>query len=612
MHGATGNYSMRIRGVFLLSIVLGSAVGVVAALLFAVQQWSALQAAQGARHDTLLLVSALRLPETMNMERAFINARLVQPTIATSEQLVPAVRQTALVDATFLDALRLTASPADTAALQAIQGKLWNVRQDALAAIAQPRAERSVHKVDGYLQAMFAVQEAAYSFATAVHERINASNPRAGQATRLALLAWDLRDWSGRQTTMLISYIGLRLPMVGEQAETLAIYRGRIEQKWLAARSFAANVGNPDVTAALAAVEHGFWARGGEAYATQVVPNRGQILDLDPDAFMTFIRPILDTILPLRDSALTEALRLCDAEILASRDRFRFTLALLLLTACGVAAATYWFDCRVVGPIEQTTHIILALASGTRDIRVPLRHRPDELGQMAEAIETLRCNAIRAEAIGREMLAFQQAQTEEKSRLLVELSQTNEDLATVNSELEALAATDALTGIPNRRSFDLFLSREWRRAQREEMSLGLLLLDIDHFKSFNDRYGHPAGDICLARVAAAIVTAASRPSDLVARYGGEEFVAILPATELEGAVHLAEHIRLAVAALDIQHLDSPCGVVTISIGAAVIIPRPSMAPGALVDNADNALYTAKHAGRNQVATLTAAGIVPVW
>ena len=102
---------MRIRSVFLLSITLGSAVGVVAALLFAVQQWSAFQAAQAARHDTQLLVSALRLPETMNMERAFINARLVEPTVATPNQLAPVARQTGLVDATFLEALRLTASP---------------------------------------------------------------------------------------------------------------------------------------------------------------------------------------------------------------------------------------------------------------------------------------------------------------------------------------------------------------------------------------------------------------------------------------------------------------------------------------------------------------------
>ena len=230
---------------------------------------------------------------------------------------------------------------------------------------------------------------------------------------------------------------------------------------------------------------------------------------------------------------------------------------------------------------------------------------------MAEAIETLRRNAIQAEAAAREMLKLQQAQTEEKSLLLVELSQTNEDLAAANSELEALAATDALTGIPNRRSFDLFLGREWRRAQREELSLGLLLLDVDHFKSFNDRYGHPAGDACLARVAAAIVTAMGRAGDIVARYGGEEFAAILPGTELEGALYVAEHIRLAVAALDIQHLDSSCGTVTISIGAAVVIPRPSLAPEALVNSADNALYAAKRAGRNQVATLPAADAIPV-
>jgi diguanylate cyclase (GGDEF)-like protein len=600
---------MRIRSVFLLSITLGSAVGLVAALLFALQQWSAFQSAQGAQHDTRLLVSALHLPEMMNLERAFINARLVAPVVATPAELALIQRQTEQVDTILSDTRRLATSPADTAALQSLETKLLEVRKGALSAITRPQIERPAAFVGAYLQQMFAIQEAAYDLAGLVHVRINASNPDIGAATRLALLAWDMRDWSGRQTTTLISYIGLHLPMAGEQAETLAWYKGRIEQKWVAARTFAAQVDNPEVTAALAGVERGFWAQGGEAYSAQVVPNRGRTLDLVPDKFSIFIRPILNSILPLRDSALKEALRQSDADIIVRRTRFRLALGLLLLTACAAAAATRWFDLRVVRPVERITTIILGLASGDRHIEVPLRGRTDELGQMARAIEALRCNAVQAEVTGHEMLALQKARADEKSLLLTELTRTNEDLATLNLELESLAATDALTGIPNRRSFDLLLVREWRRAQREESSLGLLLLDVDHFKSFNDRYGHPAGDICLARVAASIANSIRRPGDTAARYGGEEFVALLPTTELEGALFTAERVRLAVAALEIPHAGNPCGFVTISIGAAVTTPWSSAAPGALVQEADAALYAAKHAGRNRIATAPGTAVV---
>jgi diguanylate cyclase (GGDEF)-like protein len=274
----------------------------------------------------------------------------------------------------------------------------------------------------------------------------------------------------------------------------------------------------------------------------------------------------------------------------------------LTLTALAAVIATRWFDRRVLRPVEQITTIILALASGNRDMAIPLQDRTDELGQMANAIEALRCNAIQAEALGREMLASQKARADEKSHLLSEITRSNEDLAALNLELEALATTDALTGVPNRRSFDLLLMREWRRAQREETSLGLLLPDVDNFKSFNDCYGHPAGDACLATVASSMVNAVRRPGDIIARYGGEEFAVILPTVELKGAIHVAEAIRSAVAALNIRHAGSSRGVVTVSIGVAAIIPQMSEAPQVLVSSADSALYGAKHAGRNQVAT----------
>jgi hypothetical protein len=302
----------------------------------------------------------------MNMERAFINPRLAAAAAATLEQLALLLRQNGLVDTLMSEARLLAVTPGDTGALQINDDKLLIVRHGAMAAIVRLRTGHSLASVAGYVPQMFAVREAAYAFAVTVQSRISTSNPNLGPAIRLAILAWDLRDWSGRQTTTLIGYIGQHLPIAGEQAESLAEYRGRIEQKWSAMVATAAAVGSPDVLKTLAGVETGFWAHGGEAYAIWVVPNRGRTLDLDPNAFVVAIAPILNNIIPLRDSTLNVALWQGDVDIAMRRVRFLLALGLLLLTACAAAAAaaaaaTRWFDRRVVRLVELITTTILAL-----------------------------------------------------------------------------------------------------------------------------------------------------------------------------------------------------------------------------------------------------------
>jgi diguanylate cyclase (GGDEF)-like protein/PAS domain S-box-containing protein len=175
--------------------------------------------------------------------------------------------------------------------------------------------------------------------------------------------------------------------------------------------------------------------------------------------------------------------------------------------------------------------------------------------------------------------------------------------ATANRALQELALADALTGLPNRRHFDAALGVEFRRAVRDGITLGLVMVDLDHFKPFNDIYGHPAGDECLRKEAAAIAAVARPPGDLVARYGGEEIVLLLPRTNLAGAKALAARIAAVVHELNISHLGSPEGRVTASCGVAVFAPGEDPAPPAieLVERADRALYAAKDAGRNRVA-----------
>jgi hemerythrin len=176
-------------------------------------------------------------------------------------------------------------------------------------------------------------------------------------------------------------------------------------------------------------------------------------------------------------------------------------------------------------------------------------------------------------------------------------------LAEANQRLEVLSNSDALLGIANRRHFDTRLDAEWRRGAREHSPLSLLMIDVDHFKRYNDRYGHPAGDVCLQLVARAAgePPTLKRPADLLARYGGEELVVLLPDTPSGGARVVAYKIQRAIADLHLRHDASPVGPeLTVSIGVATAVPTPDAMATTLLEEADAALYAAKAAGRNGI------------
>ncbi len=168
-------------------------------------------------------------------------------------------------------------------------------------------------------------------------------------------------------------------------------------------------------------------------------------------------------------------------------------------------------------------------------------------------------------------------------------------------KLQVMASTDSLTGLANRRAFGDRLGEAWQDAARARVPLSLLMLDADCFKAFNDAYGHPAGDAVLQAIAGCIGGCLLRPRDLGARFGGEEFTVLLPDVDAAGALVVAERIRSAVLALDVVHRGGPAGLVSVSIGVAAVFPQSGDVAGLLVQDADAALYRAKHAGRNRVA-----------
>jgi len=198
-------------------------------------------------------------------------------------------------------------------------------------------------------------------------------------------------------------------------------------------------------------------------------------------------------------------------------------------------------------------------------------------------------------------LASQLAVIIGKSRLHEELVVTTWNLEEANRRLEELATSDALTGLGNRRFFEERLEAEWRRQMRLGRSLALLMVDVDHFKKYNDARGHQEGDFCLQKISAILQSMTRRAGDVVARWGGEELAVLLPEMELEQACEVAENLRRAVEEAHLDHPASPVApVVTISVGCTATVPTPNRAPQELVTTADAALYRAKASGRNRV------------
>lgn len=202
---------------------------------------------------------------------------------------------------------------------------------------------------------------------------------------------------------------------------------------------------------------------------------------------------------------------------------------------------------------------------------------------------------LRVQALTRQL----QKQNELLQQQAIELQVARQKAETACSELLRLVNLDGLTEIANRRCFDQHLSQEWRRLAREQAPLSLVLCDIDYFKSYNDFYGHQAGDKCLKQIAQLIARIAKRPADLVARYGGEEFAVILPNTDAQGAVLVAKLICSGIERLSIPHAKSRVStVVTASVGISTQVPHHDTSVASLITAADRSLYTAKKQGRN--------------
>lgn len=240
---------------------------------------------------------------------------------------------------------------------------------------------------------------------------------------------------------------------------------------------------------------------------------------------------------------------------------------------------------RVQQRVSAISEAAQRLADGDRSARAPENLAVKELHSLATSFNRMSCQV---EAV--------------LSGLEAEVASRTEALASANAELERLVALDGLTQIANRRHFDAQLALAWRRCQREQRPLALLLVDVDDFKAYNDHYGHPAGDEVLRQVARVLAAQQRRPDDLAARYGGEEFVLLLPGADASAAQQAGEQLLQALRALALPHQKARAAdIVTASIDVAAVVPDRAGGAAALIAAADVALYAAKAGGRNRVS-----------
>lgn len=285
-------------------------------------------------------------------------------------------------------------------------------------------------------------------------------------------------------------------------------------------------------------------------------------------------------------------------------------VALGLLTGLIIISLTSrWIAGRVLGPLNslvQTVRNVDPPRTQAEALPDTPESWPDEIRLLHRQFISLFKRVLRDRERQNELLENSEhlrfALHDEVMRRQTIISERTAALEAANRELDRLARVDGLTGLSNRRVFDEELDIAWRAAQRQGSQVALIMLDVDRFKAYNDRFGHLAGDDCLRAVAAVIGDAPRRAGELAARYGGEEFAIILPDADGVSATRFAEALRARVQALSLRHPDSEAGVVTISLGVAAVFPAVGAVPASLIADADARLYAAKASGRNRVGS----------
>lgn len=321
--------------------------------------------------------------------------------------------------------------------------------------------------------------------------------------------------------------------------------------------------------------------------------------DYYTDSFYTSITAAI----PIKDSqGQTIAVLGIDYLAGSEQDKMRQLTVIcisIIVSSLILSAISSLLISRYLGqPVKQLQIAATKVRDHNYEVTVDIK-RQDELGLLAEIFNEMIAEIRNYSRI----LEDKNSQLENHAQDLEQIvKERTLELSKTNHKLEELARLDGLTNIFNRRYFDEYLQAEWKRAMRTPFWIALILFDVDHFKLYNDTYGHQAGDECLQKIANTIGRHLNRPGDIVARYGGEEFAIVLPNTSVKGALNVAERIKLSIEALELEHIASQTHhCVTVSIGVASTIPQMKQGYIDLIEDADRGLYQSKQEGRNRIS-----------
>jgi diguanylate cyclase (GGDEF)-like protein len=545
-------------------------------------EWNNYRAAADGLHTLQLVQRAMTAAEKVSFERGPVNSVLGDalpgdPAKRTRLAAARAASDQALQR--LEEALRggTSAGPGPDPRLAGMRGALQQARRQVDQLAALPLPQRSPAQLTAAIERMFALVPLMLDSVTAHTRAAEQAYPKISKILMKARFAVELREYAGRLGSRLTVALAAQQPLSETEHAQLQFLRGQVEQlRRLLQLPVTAYDADPRVQAAMQHMEQAYFGRGLALIAAVEQASRdGRPYGMDTSELALRYVPLMAPILQVRDALLQAALEQAGDDYEAARRELLLAWLTGALILLALTLLLLIVRRRVLLPLLGATRAIVRLGRGDFSHAPGGSDRPDEVGDLLRALASLR-----QASIDKQQLEL------ERVRLI--------------EELKHRADTDYLTGILNRRAFTAAGNQRLRRAQQHQLSLAVIMFDIDHFKSVNDLHGHDAGDQVLIRVAA-VVRAELRNGEILARYGGEEFVVMPGHCDLAAACVVAERLRQVIAAEPLMLADGHILRVTASFGVAASA-NPQGALDGLFHAADLALYRAKRSGRNCVAS----------
>lgn len=454
--------------------------------------------------------------------------------------------------------------------------QLEAARREVDGVAALPRSRRSAEQVMGAVHQMFDVIPIIMSAVTKLSRDAEEIYPQFSDALIGARLAAELREQAGRLGSQFTAALTEQKPLADSEKQAIDVLRGRIEQlHMLIQLRLQSQFADQLALGAMQSMEQRYFGDG-LRFVNGVIADSeaGRRYGMDAAGFAARYVPDMASIIQLRDVMVENAMTGARESHRVARQNLLLALFIGMLTVLTVLVILLVIRHRVVSPLLRTAKALAEIAHGKFDIVVPARKQLDEIGDILDVVALLKANSIA------------------KQRLEVERQQ-------LVDELRQASRTDFLTGILNRRAFSEVANAQIANARRHGTALTLIMFDIDHFKSINDRFGHDAGDAVLVEIAD-LARRVFREGDIVARYGGEEFIALACNCDLQGGMVLADRLRLSIENWRFTAADGTLRA-TSSFGLALFDASQDDL-GSLLRRADQALYLAKQHGRNRVET----------